>query len=421
MPSDGSSDQPAIVVEGIGKRYLLGEREPYRTLRSTLAGLPGRVVGRRNPRTARDSIWALRDVSFAAHQGEVLGIVGANGAGKSTLLKLLARVTSPTEGRATLRGKASALLEVGTGFHPELTGRENVFLNGAVLGMRRRDIAQKFDEIVEFSGVEAFIDTPMKRYSSGMQVRLAFAVGAFLEPEILIVDEVLAVGDAAFQRKCLGKLADTCSAGRTVLFVSHNLPAVRSLCTRAILLEHGRVVFEGTADETVNHYLTEGEGVADAWDLRTTQRRHAGMVGNARVRFLRRGGASSEERDPAGTVVLRIELDVQQPVDDLVLVLNVRTMDDTLLGQAASTTSYPPLGPLAAGSYTLEAQLDSSHLQPGRYQVDVSVRSAAGVEDHVPRAGAFDVVDSEPAELPAFAAPGGYLRLPVEWTKPEPA
>src|SRR5712691_3252284 len=223
----------AIRVEGLGKRYRIGERERYRALRDTIADAikaPLRRLRSGRPSLVDNTIWALRDVSLEVAPGEVFGVIGHNGAGKSTLLKILSRITAPSEGRAELRGRVGSLLEVGTGFHPELTGRENVYLNGAILGMRRSEVRRKFDDIVAFAEVEQFLDTPVKRYSSGMAVRLAFAVAAHLEPEILIVDEVLAVGDAAFQRKCLGKMESVGREGRTVLFVSHNMAAVTHLC-----------------------------------------------------------------------------------------------------------------------------------------------------------------------------------------------
>ena len=215
-----------------------------------------------------DIIWALRDVSFEVERGEVIGIIGRNGAGKSTLLKILTRITPPTRGRAEIRGRVSSLLEVGTGFHQELTGRENVFLNGTVLGMTKAEIREKFDEIVEFAGVERFLDTPVKRYSSGMAVRLAFAVAAHLEPEILIVDEVLAVGDAAFQKKCISKMQDVSRHGRTVLFVSHNMLAITALCSRAILLIGGRVVQDGAVHDVVSAYLTGASGTSETRESR---------------------------------------------------------------------------------------------------------------------------------------------------------
>jgi len=262
----------AVTVEQLSKLYRIGElQSAYGTLRDSLAAAGRRLV-RRDHRPHDEDLWALKDVSFELREGDVLGVIGRNGAGKSTLLKILTRITTPTEGRATIRGRVGSLLEVGTGFHPELTGRENVFLNGSVLGMKQRDIARKFPDIVEFSGVEKFIDTPVKRYSSGMSVRLAFAVAAHLEPEVLLVDEVLAVGDAEFQRRCLGRMQDLSESGRTVLFVSHNMQAVSQLCERAIWLDKGRVVDDGRSAEIVARYLQSGSGGGSsrAWpDLAT--------------------------------------------------------------------------------------------------------------------------------------------------------
>src|SRR5437773_5761873 len=245
----------AITVEGLSKRYRIGQYHgAYGTLRDSMSATVGRIA-RRERKPRYEEIWALNDISFEVPEGSVLGIVGRNGAGKSTLLKILTRITTPTAGRATLRGHVSSLLEVGTGFHPELTGRENVYLNGSVLGMKRREIARKFSDIVEFSGVEKFIDTPVKRYSSGMSVRLAFAISAHLEPEVLLVDEVLAVGDAEFQRRCLGRMEELSNSGRTVIFVSHQMQSVSQLCDRALELEGGRIVNEGPAPEVVARYL----------------------------------------------------------------------------------------------------------------------------------------------------------------------
>ena len=253
----------AITIDGVSKQYRLGQRERYRALRDTLADMlraPARGVGRLlngggwETEAADNRIWALRDISFDVAQGEVIGIVGRNGAGKSTLLKVLSRITAPTEGHVSIHGLVGSLLEVGTGFHPELSGRENVFLNGAILGMKRHDILRKFDEIVAFAEVERFIDTPVKHYSSGMQMRLAFAVAAHLDPEVLIVDEVLAVGDAAFQQKCLGKVGEVTKSGRTVLLVSHQLNQVRRLCNRVVWLDGGRVRQIGHTAEVVTAY-----------------------------------------------------------------------------------------------------------------------------------------------------------------------
>jgi lipopolysaccharide transport system ATP-binding protein len=265
--------EPIIAVEKLGKRYRIyhaADRANYATLRDVLASTIRAPFRQGRPRTdgrvAVEDFWALRDVSFEVSHGEVLGIIGANGAGKTTLLKILSRITDPTEGRVTLEGRVASLLEVGTGFHAELTGRENIFLNGAILGMTRAEIIRKFDEIVAFAEVDQFLDTPVKRYSSGMYVRLAFAVAAHLEPEILIVDEVLAVGDAQFQKKSLGRMSEVAAGGRTVLFVSHNMNAVESLCTAAVRLEHGRIKEHSTDVRTViARYLHVDNGARSAW------------------------------------------------------------------------------------------------------------------------------------------------------------
>src|SRR5687767_14826251 len=240
--------KPIVSIEGVSKRYRIGGLHPgYETFREMIGGALSAPFRRKGaePFERQKTLWALREVSLEVRQGELLGIVGHNGAGKSTLLKILSRITKPTQGEVRLRGRVGSLLEVGTGFHPELTGRENIFLNGAILGMRRHEIQRKFDQIVDFAEISQFLDTPVKRYSSGMYVRLAFAVAAHLEPEILIVDEVLAVGDLSFQRKCMGRMREVGRSGSTILFVSHNMPAIESLCTRAVLMDHGRVAMDG--------------------------------------------------------------------------------------------------------------------------------------------------------------------------------
>lgn len=245
-----------IEVKNISKKYKLGQNKAgYLTLRDVLVDAfksPKNIFKRKK---SKDDFWALKDISFSVEKGEAIGIIGANGAGKSTLLKILSQITPPTEGEIIMRGRVASLLEVGTGFHPELTGRENIYLNGSILGMSKKEIEKKFDEIVEFSGVEKFLDTPVKRYSSGMKVRLAFSVAAHLEPEILIVDEVLAVGDAEFQKKCLGKMKDVTTGGRTILFVSHNMGAVQNLCDRCILLNDGKTAMNGKTSDVISEYF----------------------------------------------------------------------------------------------------------------------------------------------------------------------
>jgi lipopolysaccharide transport system ATP-binding protein len=275
--------KPIIKVENLGKRYRIGkQRDSLPTLRDALSSTFRAPLRGLRGRFNNDSIiWALRNVSFEVRPGEVVGFIGANGAGKSTLFKLLSRVTEPTEGRAELYGKVNSLLEVGTGFHPELTGRENVYLNGSILGMSKAEITRKFDEIVAFAEIDKFLDTPVKRYSSGMYMRLAFAVAAHLEPEILMVDEVLAVGDASFQKKCLGKLGDVATEGRTVLFISHNLSAVQTLCDRVLWINNGKLEEAAETVTTVSHYLRAGKALANerVWNEEPP--------GNEKVRILR--------------------------------------------------------------------------------------------------------------------------------------
>ena len=252
------TDDIAIRVQGLGKKYTLGgPQEHYHTLRDAIVNSVKAPFKRFHPIPPSEEFWALKDVSFDVEQGEVIGIIGRNGAGKSTLLKILSRITSPTEGTVELHGRVGSLLEVGTGFHPEMTGRENIFLNGSILGMKKAEIEQKFDEIVRFAEIDKFMDTMVKRYSSGMYIRLAFAVAAHLEPEILVVDEVLAVGDAGFQKKCLGKMGEVAKEGRTVLFVSHNMNAIKNLCPRTLLIEQGRLVSNGETQRVISDYLNE--------------------------------------------------------------------------------------------------------------------------------------------------------------------
>ncbi len=277
----------AITVRNLSKLYRIGARQQrHDTLRDSIAAwfdAPKRWFARNGQAAREDTIWALKDVSFDVKHGEVVGIIGRNGAGKSTLLKILSRITKPTTGSVEIHGRVGSLLEVGTGFHPELTGRENIYLNGAILGMKRAEIDRKFDEIVAFAEIEKFLDTPVKRYSSGMYVRLAFAVAAHLEPEILIVDEVLAVGDAEFQKKCLGKMGDVAKEGRTVLFVSHNMAAIGGLCTESILLEQGAIVFRGSVSTTIGEYLGRALGPINASSCSLENR--DGRKGDGPLRF----------------------------------------------------------------------------------------------------------------------------------------
>lgn len=318
----------AIETQEVSKRYALGERSnAASTLREALPRLVQRLA-RSRPRQERESLWALRDVSISVQPGESVGLIGPNGAGKSTLLKILSRITLPTSGSATIRGRLASLLEVGTGFHTELTGRENVFLNGAILGMGRREIRRKLDEIVAFAELERFIDTPVKHYSSGMGTRLAFSIAAHLDPEILILDEVLAVGDMAFQKKCLGKMDDAAASGRTILFVSHNLQAVRGLCKRALLLVDGRIIEDGPVAPVTARYvelIRSREIGTDTATSDTTVRRGSGAVRFSRISVEDVHGHGRFDFEMGETIRFRFGYEVLEPVRDLVVAVAFRS------------------------------------------------------------------------------------------------
>lgn len=329
-----------IKVENLGKQYRLGSIGTgtiSHDLNRWWANVRGKEdpylkIGSSNDRTSKSSIndlvWALKDINFEVKQGEVLGIIGKNGAGKSTLLKILSRVTGPTIGDIKVRGRIASLLEVGTGFHPELTGRENIYLNGAILGMTKQEIKSKFDEIVDFSGVERYIDTPVKRYSSGMYVRLAFAVAAHLEPEILIVDEVLAVGDAEFQKKCLGKMKDVSGQGRTVLFVSHNMAAVKGLCTQGIVLQNGSLVFSGTSEDAIDKYTHTSNSLAEMPITERTDRKGNGKLKIIDIKFVNENGSSVSELTSGEYYRIQIYFNKNQNIDIKNLFFGLQFMNE---------------------------------------------------------------------------------------------
>jgi len=395
----------AIRVENLGKQYRIGAKQerynrfteqvtdaitaPIRRAKQALQRSNVQASSRSN-----DTIWALRDVSFEVQRGEVVGIIGRNGAGKSTLLKILSRITEPTTGRVELHGRVSSLLEVGTGFHPELTGRENVYLNGAILGMRRDEIERKFDEIVAFSGVEKFIDTPVKRYSSGMKVRLAFAVAAHLEPEILLVDEVLAVGDAEFQSKCLGKMGEVARGGRTVLFVSHNMGAIRTLTERSVLLHNGRAAADGHTELVIQYYLevASASPMAEAGDL---PRRSPSL--GSKVRVLRIQPAYGSEpgfyfREP---VILEVTLLAQAELEDLKFGMTVIDMVGSPVFSVFSPSLPEAVG--LGGKHLYRVEISDHRLAPGDYQIALSVFSgsesqARTVHDLVRPGASFSVL-----------------------------
>lgn len=378
----------AIRVSGLGKRYRLGIAAPrYSTLRDSvreLAGASLRTLLRRTRRSKHSAVfWALKDITFEIRTGEIVGIIGRNGAGKSTLLKILSRITEPTEGEAELHGRIGSLLEVGSGFHPELTGRENVFLNGAILGMRRSEIITKFDEIAAFAEVDKFIDTPVKHYSSGMYMRLAFSVAAHLDPEILIVDEVLAVGDAEFQKKCLGKMGDVARHGRTVLFVSHNLHAVKSLCTRGIVLKEGKIDHDGPAAESVSNYLTSSD--AQVRDLADNAKR----FGSGEWRFTN-ASATKSIFDPAETLELSFRIEPTRR-DASTAFLSALLVNEQ--GTSITQCDSRLVNAWIAGStaVTGRLRLEKLWLKPGSYWIDLFICNQAGVVDLIERAVRFEV------------------------------
>src|SRR5438874_1542760 len=417
-----------ITVENLGKKYSLRHQrnERYTALRDMIGekalGFFKNLKSGNGVSVSKEDFWALKDVSFEVQRGEVVGIIGRNGAGKSTLLKILSRITEPTEGRVRIKGRVASLLEVGTGFHPELTGRENIFLNGAMLGMTRAEIKRKFDEIVAFAETEKFLDTPVKRYSSGMYVRLAFAVAAHLEPDILIVDEVLAVGDASFQRKCLGKMGEVSNEGRTVLFVSHNMAAIRSLTSKALWLDHGRIAADGPTGDVVSEYLAstideEASGVVDLSE--NSSRRTVSKFTAKRVRFTSVSLLDADDRPMLafgeGTP-LRVDMrfDVREPVRFLELYVRVKSMEGQRLfssfaGQIESAV-YP-------GRYRSICEIPDNPLRPGRYVVELVAR-AADPEDIVPSALVFAVEAGhlEEENLRYATRADGIIRVRSTWS-----
>ena len=392
----------AIQVENLSKQYRLGVFSTgmlSTDLKRWWARTRGKedpfaLVTEENDRTGgatQGFVWALKDISFDAKQGEVLGIIGRNGAGKSTLLKVLSQVTPPTTGSVKARGRIASLLEVGTGMHPELTGRENIFLNGAILGMKRPEIAKKLDEIVAFSGCAKYVDTPLKRYSSGMKVRLGFAVAAFLEPEILIVDEVLAVGDAEFQKKSIGKMKEVSEGeGRTVLFVSHNMSSVRNLCNRGIVLANGRSVFEGTAEQAVTHYLTENAESAISEAFVCPLERTGSRVLGAHALTRAEGIQFLDDR-----ITLRFEIQSEGLGRGAFLVVNLRDgAGNMLFISSTDEREEDCLSALTPGKYQLDVQVPGRWLKPGTYIVGFALREREeGVLHREETALTFEVQD----------------------------
>lgn len=383
----------AIRAEGLSKLYFLGQDEPkYSSLKDSISHFLSRLWPFREKQESSEGqeFWALRDVSFDIPHGECVGVFGRNGAGKSTLLKILSRITAPTSGKVTLVGRTASLLEVGTGFHPELTGRENIFLNGGILGMGQREIARKFDEIVAFAEIERYIDTPVKRYSSGMYVRLAFAVAAHLEPEILLIDEVLAVGDIQFQKKCLGKMGEVSRSGRTILFVSHNMGAIETLCSTGVFLQKGRVEFNGPIRQAVEKYLQTMSNTENLLDR--SQRGGLGKVRFSEVKL------TTLEGSPGPFAIgerVRISLtySAEQAISNPRVIIGV--YDRLGLGMTRFDSDFeeglpgklPPSG-------VISCQSEGLCFAPGSYVINVAILDCEGMQDHIQNAAEFEIYSS---------------------------
>jgi lipopolysaccharide transport system ATP-binding protein len=377
----------SIVIEGLSKCYEIGALQKETQLRDQLVRLLSAPFRRRNP---PELLWALRDVSFKIDQGEVVGIIGRNGAGKSTLLKILSKITYPTSGQVRARGRVAALLEVGAGFHEELTGRENIYLNGSIMGMKKKEVDAKLEAIVDFSGVARFIDTPIKRYSSGMRSRLGFAVAAHLDPDVLVVDEVLAVGDAAFQKKCINAMQDLRGGGRTVLFVSHNMAAVENLCTRGIWIADGQVRLDGPTRSVIEAYMATFSSSSDAASELTgvDGRRGSGEIRFTRVEFLSPAGELQTVNRAGTDLVIRLHYRAQEPIERPSFGINLSTDLGTLITDTSTWLHGLDIPLVPAGNGYVDLEIESLNLLPGRYQLSMWVNSCVnnGLYDSLPNA-----------------------------------
>jgi len=414
----------AIEANELSKRYRIGQMQAaYGTLRDSVTRATMRFTGKEEP-AKREEIWALRDVSFKVREGEVLGLIGRNGAGKSTLLKILTRITTPTNGRAIIRGRVGSLLEVGTGFNPELTGRENVYLNGSILGMKRREIQRKLPDIVEFSGIEKFIDTPVKRYSSGMYVRLAFSVAAHLEPEILLVDEVLAVGDAEFQQRCLGRMEDFSGTGRTVLFVSHNMQTINQLCERAIWLDGGTIVADGDTSDVVTRYLVHSSYTSDSHISWPDDDSAPGddLARLLSARAVDEEGNTVDTIDVRDTVGIEIRYRVLRPGPPVFGKVRVHDRRDAIAFNAMDTGPHADEA-ATPGLYAATAWIPANLLNEGKTTVDLAVCTLHAPKLHQ-RAQAYEAIsfavvdpgDGDSARGRFTGQLSGALRPLLDWT-----
>ena len=388
---------PALQVSSLSKLYRLGEYSSDTQLREVIMGAINKIFRNKTEAEQKQTVWALKDVSFDVQQGEVVGIIGRNGAGKSTLLKLLSRITYATSGNIRVRGRIASLLEVGTGFHEELTGRENIYLNGSILGMKKNEINQRLDAIVEFSGIEQFIDTPIKRYSSGMRLRLGFAVAAHLSPDILLVDEVLAVGDADFQKKCLDTMDGIRSSGRTVLFVSHNMAAVEGLCSRCIWIEGGQIRADGNARTVVSEYMkTFAQASVGGVDLETIESRTGNGEGRfTRLEFLNEEGVTTNLIRSGDRITMRLYYRAHKPLRDLVVGINFHSEYGALLAASNNWATGNDIHLAEPGEGYADFEIDCLYLLPGRYYLSLWLGKWSNLHDVLKNSVAFDVEPSD--------------------------
>lgn len=417
--------RPIIKVQNVSKQYHIGTRsQPYHTLRDAIVNaIRGPFNREKKSQPPNDTIWALKDVSFELERGEILGIIGRNGTGKSTLLKILSRVTEPTTGRIELYGRIGSLLEVGTGFHPELSGRENIYLNGAILGMGRKEIARKFDEIVAFAEVDRFIDTPVKHFSSGMYLRLAFAVAAHLEPEILIVDEVLAVGDARFQGKCVDKMQDFGRHGRTVLFVSHNMPAILRLCPRTIMIDRGRVVMDGPSQEVAAKYLDIGQETPAAREWHSDDAPGDRVVRLRAVRVVGAHGRIADLIDVRDPIHIEIEYDVLEPGKRLSGCIIVTNEEGTCVFSSVDsyTESLYAQDHAFTGTRVTTCEIPGNLMAEGSFRVSAAVFAMLeGTHRHAMASDAvgfriFDPIEGDSARGIYTGPVAGIMRPKLDW------
>jgi ABC-type polysaccharide/polyol phosphate transport system ATPase subunit len=406
----------SIQIQSLSKVYQLGVRERTRQIREDLARL-----FQRGHRRERELLWALRDVSFEVPQGQVVGIIGRNGAGKSTLLKILSRITYPTSGSIRVRGRVASLLEVGTGFHEELTGRENIYLNGSILGMRRREIDRHLDAIVEFSGLSQFVDTPIKRFSSGMRLRLGFAVAAHLDPDLLIVDEVLAVGDAAFQKKCISAMEDLRTGGRTVLFVSHNMAAVENLCSRGLWIDRGQLCLDGEAKDVIRAYLGSfGAEEASGDGLQAESRTGSGEARFTRVELLSPEGGTSPIIQSGDGLIVRMHYRAERRVMHPVFTVRLYTGMGTLITETSTSLHGLTIAALEPGEGHIDLQIDTLNLIPDRYALMFAL--ASGLDGRVCDADVRATLDVEPSAaygtVRALNSRFGIVYFPQRWGVP---